>query len=139
MVPLVGEGEPPGLEEHAFGLDERTQNAGVRPFGQPEPDDGAAILRLHGSPREVKLERIVHHVASLLVDARELCNEAIEVSPLEKQRDASLVVDRWVAEDVVAKRPRLPDELAIGNQVSDAQSRQERLREAAGIVTVVGN
>ena len=133
MAPLVGEGEPPGLEEHALGLDALAQHPRVRAFRQLQPDAAAAVLRLGGSSREVALEGLVHHFASLLVDVGDLGDEAIEVAALEEQRHAPLVVHRRVAENVVTKRPRLADELAVRHQVADAQPGQQRLGEAAGI------
>ena len=133
VVPLVGEGEPSGLEVDALRLDPLAKDPGTGLLRQPEPDASSAVLRLGGSAGEVTLEGVVHHLAPLLVDARDLRDEAVEVPPLEKERHASLVVHRRMPQDVMAKGPRFADELAIGHQVADAQSGQERLREAAGM------
>ena len=79
------------------------------------------------------LQGLVHHVTSYPVDAGELRNEPVEVSPLKEQRHAPLVVHRRVSQHEVAKGSRFADELPVRHQVPDAQSRQERLREAADV------
>ena len=81
VVPFVGKRVTAGFEEHAFGLDESAQDAGIRFVRQPEPDAASAIFRFYRRARKMAFERFMHDRTTILVDIRDLCHEPVVESP----------------------------------------------------------